>query len=63
MDPEDFIADLEEENRTLRRQLAEEKRVSRQLREELRVARERKVEEVSPPSYPCFVCTESTNSA
>jgi len=52
MDSKDFIADLEEENRTLRNQLAEEKEVSRRLREELRVACERKVEEVSPHPYP-----------
>jgi len=62
MDPKDFIADLEEENRTLRRQLAEEKEASRRLREELRVARERKVEEVSPNPYPHFVDTGTTNS-
>jgi len=61
MDSKDFIADLEE-NRTLRRQLAEEKEVSRRLREELRVARERKVEEVSPNPYPHFVDMGATDS-
>ena len=54
MDSEDYIADLEEETRTLRGRVAELEEELRQTREELRVALEQKVEEVSvfvPPMH------------
>ena len=46
MNSEDYIADLEEEARTLRSRVTELEEELRQTREELRVALERKVEEV-----------------
>jgi len=49
MDSADYIADLEEEARTLRRRVSELEEELRETREELRVALERKVEEVSVP--------------
>lgn len=60
MDPRDYIADLEEEVRTLRGRAAELEEELRQIKEELRVANERKVEEVSLYSY--FVVVDITNS-
>ena len=51
MDSADYIADLEEESRTLRSRVAELEEELCRAREELRVALERKVEEVSTPSY------------
>ena len=46
MNSEDYIADLEEDARTLRSRVTELEEELRQTREELRVALERKVEEV-----------------
>ena len=46
MNSEDYIADLEEEARTMRSRVTELEEELRQTREELRVALERKVEEV-----------------
>ena len=51
MDPADYITDLEEEARTLRGRVTELEQELRKVSEELRVARERKVEEVTVPSY------------
>ena len=51
MDPEDYLADLEEENRTLRSRLAKAEEKVRRLEEDLRIALHRKVEEVSRLSY------------
>ena len=52
MDSDDYIADLEEEARALRQQVAELEEELRRVREELKTALDRKVEEVSPSSYP-----------
>jgi len=62
MDPEDYTADLEEELRSVRSQLAEAKEEIRQLKEDLRIARERKVEEVSVPSYSQVVGVDIMNT-
>jgi len=59
MDSADYLADLEEEARTLRRRVAELEEDLREAREELRVALERKVEEVSVPSNVYFASTDS----
>jgi len=55
MNSEDYIADLEEETRTLRRRVAELEEDLRQVRGELEIALHRKVEEVSPPLYPHLI--------
>ena len=52
MNSEDYIADLEEEARTLRSRVTELEEELRQTREELRVALERKVEEVGSSVPP-----------
>jgi len=59
MDSADYLADLEEETRTLRCRVAELEKELREAREELRVALERKVEEVSAPSNIYFASTDS----
>jgi len=59
MDSADYLADLEEEARTLRHRVAELEEELREAREELRVALERKVEEVSAPSNIYFASTDS----
>ena len=63
MNSEDYIADLEEEARALRRRVVEQDEEIRQLRAELDIALHRKVEEVSPPLHPRLIMnTGDTNN-
>ena len=55
MNSEDYMADLEEESRTLRRRVGELEEELRRVKGELEIARHRKVEEVSLPSYPHLI--------
>ena len=55
MNSEDYITDLEEEVRALRRRVAELEEELHQAKGELEVARHRKVEEVSSPLYPHLI--------
>ena len=62
MNSEDYIADLEEEARTLRSRVTELEEELRQTREELRVALERKVEEVGSFVLPMRRRVGTTNT-
>jgi len=61
MDSEDYIAELGEEARSLRRQVVELEDELRQVREDLMIALDRKVEEVSPSSRLYSVSMSVTN--
>jgi len=58
----DYIADLEEENRTLRSRVARLEEELRQVREDLRKALERKVEEVSVAPHSHLAGMDTTNA-
>jgi len=62
MNAEDYIADLEEEVRTLRHRIAGLEENLRQVKGDLEIARHRKVEEVSPLLYPHLMSMGVTNN-